>query len=102
MWFKMNNLNWQIVKVNPDSSMLTRSDGSQTIGMCDGNTNTIYIADTLSGELLYKVLRHEICHSAMFSYGYDFDIPQEECICDIMATYGNEVIDIANNIYNYI
>ena len=39
-----------------------------TLGCCDNNTKTIYIADGLSEDKFYKVLGHEVTHAAMFSY----------------------------------
>ena len=48
---------------------------------------------------LKKVLCHEIVHAAMFSYNEDLTIEQEEIVADLIATYGKEIIEIANNMY---
>lgn len=35
----------------------------------------------------------------MFSYHVDLTYEQEEVIADIIATYGNEIIDITNKVF---
>lgn len=97
--FKINNYKWYLKFVEPHSSDLMRRDGSYTVGMCDNITKTIYINNTLRGRFLKKVLCHEIAHAAMFSYGVDLTIEQEEVIVDIIATYGEEIINITNEMF---
>jgi uncharacterized alkaline shock family protein YloU len=45
------------------------------------------------------VLCHEVAHAAMFSYGVDLTIEQEEIIVDIIATYGEEILKITNKLF---
>lgn len=47
-----------------------------------------------------KVLCHEIAHAAMFSYGVELGLEQEELLADLMATYGQEIIETTNKIIN--
>ncbi len=98
--FKINGITWYVKFVPAYSDSLRRSDGSLAIGMCDGNTNTIYINESLIGKLLKKVLCHEITHAAMFSYDIDLTIEQEEVVADLIATYGEEIIQITDTIFN--
>jgi hypothetical protein len=77
-----------------------RSDGSLTIGACDNLTKTIYINWGLSDPKFKKVLCHEVTHAAMFSYNVILTIEQEELLADLFATYGEEVVDITNNIFS--
>lgn len=79
--------------------MLFRSDGTSTVGTCDDISKTIYLNNGLSGALLKKVLCHEITHAAMFSYDVDLSIEQEELLADLIATYGEEIIAIANKVF---
>ena len=97
--YQMNGKTWHIRIVQSDSPMLMRSDGSYTVGMCDRAMQTIYISELLQGKFLRKVLIHEVCHSAMFSYGIDMSVEQEELFCDLVATYGDEIIGIVDNIF---
>lgn len=65
----------------------------------DREMQTIYVSDALHGRFLRKVLLHEICHSAMFSYGIDMSVDQEELFCDLLATYGDEIITITDSVF---
>ena len=97
--YKINGITWHMIRVRSDSAMLMRSDGSITVGMCDRETQTIYVSDALHGIFLRKVLLHEICHSAMFSYGIDMSVDQEELFCDLLSTYGDEIIAITDSVF---
>ena len=100
--YQMNGKTWNIAFVDPYSNMLQRSDGSCTVGMCDNSAQTIYIADNLKGKFQRKVLLHEVAHSAMFSYGIEMSVEQEEMFCDLMATYGDEIIGIVDSIFRVL
>ena len=97
--YKINGITWYMIRVRSDSPMLMRSDGSITVGMCDRETQTIYVSDALHGRFLRKVLLHEICHSAMFSHGIDMSVDQEELFCDLLSTYGDEIIAITDSVF---
>lgn len=98
--FLINNVYWKLTFVSPDFPLLQRESGEYTIGACDNLTRTIYINETLTGKLLKKVLCHEITHAAMFSYGVDLTIEQEQLIADLISTYGDEIVYITNKIFN--
>lgn len=98
--FWINNEEWFIKFVSPQHPMMYRVDGSLTIGTCDDNTKTIYINNTLRDPLLKKVICHEITHAAMFSYDVVLSIEQEEILADLIATYGEEIITIANRVFS--
>lgn len=97
--YRMNGFEWDINLVEPYSHMLRRSDGSFTVGMCDRETQNIYISYQLQGKFLRKVLIHEVCHSAMFSYGIDMSVEQEELFCDLVSTYGDEIISVVDDLF---
>ena len=52
--------------------------------------------------MLTKVITHEIVHCLIFSYGIDYSIDEEEKIADFIATFGREVINVADNIVKLI
>lgn len=85
--------------VNPHNEVLLQSNGIYTIGMCDNDTKIIYLADNLSERMLKKVLCHEIVHAAMFSYQVTLTLDQEELLADIIATYGDEIIEVTNRVF---
>ena len=43
--FTINGESWQVVLVPNNHFMLTRRDGSQSVGACDDPTKTIYIKE---------------------------------------------------------
>lgn len=100
--FEINGEQWRIVAIDPDSPELQRSDGTYTVGVCDDSIRTIYVASGLSMVFLKKVLCHEIVHAAMFSYNVDLTLEQEELVADLIATYGEEIIDITNQMFKKI
>lgn len=87
---------------SPVHPALFRSDNSLSIGACDDNAKTIYINETLSPQMMKKVLCHEISHAAMLSYNVDLSLDQEELLADLIATYGQEIISKTNIIFNRI
>ena len=97
--FKINGEIWQIVYISPDSFYLQRSDGSFAIGVCNDSLKSIFIANNLNPALTKKVLCHEITHSAMFSYNIDLDIEQEELLANLMATFGEEIVDLTDRLF---
>ena len=98
--FKINGIVWYIEFVSGYSAALRRHDGSMAVGMCDNTTHTIYINKTLSGSFLKKVLCHELTHAAMFSYEIHLTWEQEEIVADLIATYGEKILQITNTIFN--
>ena len=100
--FFINDINWHIVQTSFNHPKLFRSDGSLSIGACDDTTKTIYLNENLTGDQLKKVLCHEITHAAMFSYNVNLTPDQEELLADLIATYGEEIIEITNKIFKKI
>lgn len=100
--FKINNIDWKVKLVSPNHPKIKRSDGSYTYGSCDDNTKTIYISQSVPRGKIKKVICHEVTHAAMFSYGVELSLEQEEIIADLIATYGKEIIDVTNKIFNRI
>lgn len=90
--FRINNIEWQIVFVNPFSDDLRRSDRTLTLGVTDMPKRSVFLSNALTGALLRKVLAHELCHTLCFSYNIHIPIEQEEFLADWVATYGTEVI----------
>lgn len=96
----INGVVWAVIFVDPYDSNMYRSDGSLTIGMCDSRTRTIYLNNRLQGLMLKKVLCHELVHASMFSYSVYLTSDQEELVADLLATYGEEIVDKTNLIFS--
>ena len=100
--FNINGVDWGIKLVSPNHPKLKRNNGSFALGACDNITKLIYISEIVPEYKIKKVLCHEITHSAMFSYGINLTIDQEELLADLIATYGEEIILITNKIFQKI
>lgn len=97
---KINGEEWKLFFTSPNHPMLRRSDGTYTIGACDNSTKRIYVSEGLSPQLTKKVLCHELTHAAMFSYDIELCLEQEEMLADLIATYGQEIINMTNVIFS--
>ena len=100
--FNINGEDWKILFVSSNHPALVRSDGSRTIGATEDITKSIYIYEGLAPRKLLKVLCHEITHAAMFSYNVELSLDQEELLADLVATYGQEIVDKTNTIFRRI
>lgn len=100
--FLINNIYWKLVFVEPNYPLLINYDGNYSIGACDNLTRTIYINNTLTGNLLKKVLCHQLTHAAMFSYGVLLSLQQQELVANLISTYGDEIIYITNKIFMHL
>lgn len=97
--FLINNIFWKIAIVPADYPLLKRMNGEYTIGACDSLTRTIYISEMVEGDLLKKVLCHQITHAAMFSYNVNLTVEQEQLVADLISTYGSQIVYITNKIF---
>ena len=95
----INGEEWRVLLVSPSHPSLLRSDNIATLGCCDDSEKTIYIDETVNDFYLKKVLCHELTHAAMFSYNIYLDIEQEEMLADLMATFGQEIIQMTNDAF---
>lgn len=84
---------------SPIHPALIRSDGSLTLGSCDDKNKTIYLNEELEPNYMKKVLCHELVHACIFSYDVDIGLEQEELLADLVATYGQEIINKTNKIF---
>ena len=97
--FLINNIYWKLAFVSPNFPLLKRLNEQYSIGACDNLTRTIYLNENLKGNLLKKVLCHELTHAAMFSYGVNLSLQQQQLIADLISTYGEEIIYTTNKIF---
>ena len=95
--FNINGIDWQIIVVSANHPILQNK-----LGVCVADAHQIYLSDKIPNYKFKKVLCHEITHAAMFSYGVYMTLDQEELIADLIATYGEEIIEVTNGIFNKI
>lgn len=97
--FTINGEKWLVKFEQPSAEIFITKDGFRTIGVCDDATKTIHLANSLRGKFLKKVLCHELVHAAMFSYNIKLEYEQEELLANLIATYGEEIIQITNDVF---
>lgn len=98
MRFSVNNQEWNLQFVNPNSKELMRSDGSITLGMTDNNVKYVFINNRLSDYMTNKVLAHELCHVFAFSFDYSMPIEVEETVADFFSLFGRDMIKLLDDL----
>lgn len=102
MVFTVNGIVWELKFVKPNSRELIRDNGTRTIGMTNGLTHTIYIANNLQGRMLDKVLSHELTHCLLFSYGIEIDQALEEKLANWISIYGRELVYLLDDLLSIL
>ena len=100
--FTINGEQWQVVLVMPYDVALLMPDGEYAIGACNDYTKTIYISNELHGEAFERVLAHELVHAAMFAYNVMLGHDEEELVAEIIAMFGEEIIDLTDILFERI
>lgn len=90
--FEINGIRWKIEFVPITDRSLTRSDGSYSLAVCDGNKCTVYVSNRLRGAKLRRVVAHELCHCFCVSYNIYMPIEQEEYLADFISLYGTDIV----------
>ena len=106
--FYMNGYLWTVYFVDPDSDLLVDRTDTKTIATTDPETYCIYLSNALRGDLLNKVLIHELGHCTMISFHLLDDIHRmvkrrywmeaEEWVCNFIADYGLRIFSTAYRI----
>ena len=98
----INGVRWRVQLVSPSYPLLLTPWNTVALGVCDKNTQTICIDETLPPQYLKEVLCHEIVHAFMFSYRVDLTYMEEELVSGMISQYGEDIISKTNIIYNDI
>lgn len=106
--FLMNGYLWGVRFVHPTDPFLMDRTNELRLATTDPATMTVYLSTELSGELLMRVLTHELGHCCMFSYGLlqelheivppDQWIEAEEWVCNFVADYGREITNLSDRL----
>lgn len=97
----VGKLNWTFLLVE---SINDEKDDVITMGQTHGALGIVKIRQGLKREFLEKTVRREIAHVFMDSFAlresdnsYD-----EEKVCEIIATYGDEIIELSKHVVKKI
>lgn len=101
---------WDIKMVPSYDDRLIDRTGTRTLGTTDIRYRTVYLDETLRGELLRKVFLHEIGHCIMVSYGYlkylhkvvkeEYWEDAEERLCNFLANHSLEALQLYEKFNN--
>lgn len=97
MKVSINGYEWEVVYTSKSKDLM-RSDGSLTFGVTDRNLMCMFLSASLKGDLLRKVLLHELTHAFIFSYGYYLTVEEEEFVCSFMDCYAYDLVSLTNNL----
>lgn len=101
MIIKINRLEWTVLFVPREDSKLEMDD-TECMGITYFNDLHIYIDKSLSRELMYQTIIHELIHAFLFSYGIHIECANnkdtEEAFCDFCGAHFNTIQKFANKI----
>lgn len=102
--FIINGFVWRVLFVDPNSYVLYDfRNNIMSVATTDLYTHTIYISWDVDDLFLIKILKHEIYHCYEFSkIAYDLPTVYEEIVADFIATYGEDIINLAYDVYDQI
>lgn len=99
---------WHVRFTNPNNPILVDRRNVLTIGVTDPETMTIYLSNKLRGQLLNRVLIHELGHATLYSTGLleelhrvvypEYWVEAEEELCNFLADYGHQIFGIAYSV----
>lgn len=108
MGFILNGDFWRVSIVRQNDKRLIDRTGSSRLATTDPSRREICLSNVLSGDMLSRVLIHEIGHATLVSYGLldelhamvypDMWVQAEEWVCNLIADYGAEMQGIAYSI----
>jgi hypothetical protein len=101
--FVINGERWEVYLVNPnDPALWMDRGGGYALGVCNDMVKSIFINNQLWGEEFERVLCHEIVHAAMFAYDVFLSIEEEELLAEVIATFGEEIVDVTDTVFDKI
>ncbi len=92
----VNGIPWKIKFTDSNEDLYLR--GAKRLGIADRRKHTIYLDDSLQGDLLKKVLLHELTHAWLFSYGYNMSVEDEEFISSFVDTHAEDILERAESV----
>ena len=96
----INGIRWSVNGCAEGADEL-ESDGDIVFGITRFSTAEIYVQnENMSEDIIYRTLKHELCHAYLYSYGFIADSMGEEDICNFLEAYGERLINDARRIYN--
>ena len=103
--FWINGHKWRMVRVEPKSSALIDRTGKLALATTESQSRLICVSTAIDGDMLARVIVHELAHAVMVSFGLLDDVKRwakpearieaEEWCCNFLAEYGMTVLETA-------
>ena len=100
--FTINGEQWNIFLVAPNDISLLMPNGNYALGACNDSVKSIYLNKFLTSTKFEQVLCHEIVHATMFAYDVILGLEEEEMLAEMIATFGEEIIDLTDEMFDKI
>lgn len=94
----INGFPWTIIYTY-DRRFLVNNSGIVTFGVTDTEMRVVYVYAGLKGQMLRKVLMHELAHAFIRSYGLTFPPQYEEAFCGFFDSHAEAIIGITDELY---
>ena len=98
MEIKINNNNYKIYMLPPESVELKMEDGEYHSGVTDFRKKEIYIADDLNLDAARYTIIHEVTHAVIDSYGFIQVDGNDEIVADFVGNYYLNIAEILQKI----
>ena len=96
----INGIHWSVNGCAERADEL-EIDGDVVFGITKFASAEIYVQnENMSEDIIYRTLKHELCHAYLYSYGFIADSMDEEDICNFLECYGERLVRDAKRIYN--
>lgn len=105
---RINSINWSVIFCEKGEPALD-GDTSETAGS-EINESTlsitwfsqarIYVRKDVHNDIVYRTLKHELCHAYLFSYGLDGNDMSEEDIACFLESHAENIVNDAKRLYN--
>lgn len=103
--FAVNGDWWRVRRVGRGSPVLVDRTGLRCLATTDPGAMTVWLDESLSGDMLDRVLVHEIGHCVIWSYDLIGELHRmvrpshwveaEEWVCNFVADYGLMIFESA-------
>lgn len=108
MRFVVNGDVWTVARVFPTDPRLTDRTGHRCLATTDPSSMRVNLSSRLTGDMLDRVLVHEIGHCVIWSYDLfgelhrmvrpEHWIAAEEWVCNFVADYGDLIFECARKV----
>lgn len=106
---RINSINWTVIfceegdpAFESEPSDTAESEaGESVLGITKFAQAQIYVRQDVQKDIMYRTLKHELCHAFLFSYGWDGNDMNEEDIANFVESHAEKIVEDAKYLYNW-